>query len=324
MEKEEVNMRIIVTTTSFMDPANDKAIDLLKGFADDIVLNPYGRPMTSSEVNDLAKGADGIIAGLDSYDKGFFKNASDTLKVISRYGVGYDRVEIKAAKLRGIRVTNTPGVNSQSVADLAFGLMLSVARNIPVSNYSVKSGEWPRFKGTQIYGKTLGILGLGSIGKAVAFRGKGFSMRVIAHDPYIDEGFCSENGIEPLSLDEVLSRSDILSLHLPLTDATRGLIGPQQIKLMKPGCILVNTSRGGIIDESALYEALASKKIAGYGADAFDKEPPKESPLLRLDNVVATPHSGSHTIEAIRDMALMSVENLIHVMKDEPCDNRIC
>ncbi|MDD2393348.1 MAG: phosphoglycerate dehydrogenase [Eubacteriales bacterium] len=314
-------MKILVTATSFMDQDNTGSIETLKGFADELVLNPFKRPMTAGELVGICEGCYGIIAGLDHYDSSFFEAAPESLKVISRYGVGYDRVDIAAARKRNITVTNTPGVNSESVADLTFGLMLAVARHIPQADREIREGAWPRFGGVELFGKSLGILGLGSIGKAVALRAGGFSMKVSAYDPYIDVRFAEEHGIRICSFDEIIAGGDFISVHLPLNGSTSGLIGSEAIAGMKSDAIVINTARGGIVDEKAMYEALTTGRIRGYGADAFDKEPPVNEPLLTLPNVVATPHSGSHTREAKQKMAALSVRNLIEVLSGRECDH---
>lgn len=249
------------------------------------------------------------------------EKAPASLKVISRYGAGYDRVDINAAKRRNIVVTNTPGVNSNSVADLAFALMLAVARRIPLLDKKVKEGNWPRVTGTEVYNKTLGIVGLGAIGKGVALRAKGFSMRVLAYDPYADKAFAEENGIFLVSFDELVRQADYISLHLPLNEHTRNIISEDAISKMKRGAILVNTARGSLIDEVAAYNALVSGHLGGLGLDAFEKEPPEISPLFFLDNVVTTPHAGAHTAEAVAAMGILSVQNLINVLSGKPCPN---
>lgn len=312
-------MKILVTPTSFNKEVCPEAWHMLEQFASEIVCNPYNRPLTADELIPLLEGVDGYIAGVDDVSARVIENAPSTLKVISRYGVGYDQVDIKACGQRGIVVTNTPRVNAESVADLAFGLMLSVARQIPYANNQTKKGGWPRITGIELYGKTLGIIGLGAIGKGVARRAKGFSMRVLAYDPAIDEDFCRQYGIEPSSLEVVLSKSDFISLHLPLKDQTRHIINSSTISMMKSGAILVNTARGGLVDEQAVYEALKSGKLGGFGMDVFEVEPPGNSPLFELENVVVTPHMGSSTVEAIRAMANLAVKNLIDVLTGKEC-----
>jgi len=292
---------------------------MLEQFASEIVCNPYNRPLMADELIPLLEGVDGYIAGVDDVSARVIDKAPSTLKVISRYGVGYDQVDIKACGQRGIVVTNTPGANAESVADLAFGLMLSVARQIPYADEQTKRGGWPRITGLELYGKTLGIIGLGAIGKGVARRAKGFSMRVLAYDPAIDEAFCRQYGVEISSFEEVLSKSDFISLHLPLKDETKHIINSNTISMMKDGAILINTARGGLVDEQAVYRALKAGKLRGFGTDVFEVEPPGKSPLFEFKNVVVTPHMGSSTVEAINAMANLAVKNLIDVLTGKEC-----
>ncbi len=292
---------------------------MLEQFASEIVCNPYNRPLMADELIPLLEGVDGYIAGVDDVSARVIDKAPSTLKVISRYGVGYDQVDIKACGQRGIVVTNTPGANAESVADLAFGLMLSVARQIPYADEQTKRGGWPRITGLELYGKTLGIIGLGAIGKGVARRAKGFSMRVLAYDPAIDEAFCRQYGVEISSIEEVLSKSDFISLHLPLKDETKHIINSNTISMMKDGAILINTARGGLVDEQAVYRALKAGKLRGFGTDVFEVEPPGKSPLFEFKNVVVTPHMGSSTVEAINAMANLAVKNLIDVLTGKEC-----
>ena len=312
-------MRILITPTSFPRTDASDAYAQLVSFCPDLVWNPYRRPLGGAELMDLLHGVDGWIAGLDRIDAQVLANAPASLKVISRYGVGVERVDLQAARERNITVTNTPGANTEGVADLAFGLMLSVARKIPLLDLQVKAGEWPRTTGVELFGKTLGIVGLGAIGKAVARRSMGFSMRVMAYDPFLDDAYCVANGILPTDLDTLLSQSDVVSLHLPLTEQTNNLLDASRVARMKPGAILINTARGGLVDEEALYSALHSGRLGGAGLDAFAVEPPGNHPLFELETVVATPHAGAHTREASEKMAFMAVENLMAVLSGHAC-----
>lgn len=311
-------MKILVTPTSLQPGKNDSALAPLEKFADELVFNPTGKPLSEEDLIPLLKDCDGYIAGLDSITEKVME-ACPRLKVISRYGAGYDRVDIDAAKKHGILVTNTPGVNAQAVGELAFGLILSCARKIPSLNTLTRSGQWVRSTGMELKGKTLGILGLGAIGKVVASCAQGFGMNVIAYDPYINEAYCANRGIESVSFQELMSRSNVVSLHLPLTDSTRHMIDAQAINRLPDGAILVNASRGGIIDEDAAYDALKSGKLSGMGLDAFEVEPPTGSRLFEFDNVIATPHTGAHTKEATDNMAHGAVKNLIDLLSGQEC-----
>lgn len=311
-------MKILVSPTSMQEGKNCKALEYLKSFTSDIIYNPYGRPMTEDELIPLLADCDGFIAGLDDVTEKVIASAKK-LKVISRYGVGVDRVDLAAAKAKNIAVTNTPGANAQAVAELAFAMIFNLARRISYLNERTKAGEWVRSTGMELNGKTIGILGLGSIGKYLAKYAQGLPMKVMAYDPYIDEKYAKEHNITVASFDELIEQADVISLHLPLTPDTRHLINKAAFSKMKKGAILVNTSRGGIIDEDAAYEALVNKHLGGLGLDAFEVEPPTASPLFDLDNVVVTPHTGAHTKEAIDNMAQLSVENLINVLNGNEC-----
>lgn len=311
-------MKVLVTPTSLQPGKNKEALETLQNFTTDLVFNTTGRPLTEDELIPLLADCDGYIAGLDEVTAKVLA-ACPNLKIVSRYGAGFDRVDINAAKEHGIIVTNTPGVNAQAVGELAFGLIMSVARNIPYLNEMTRKGEWVRSTGIELKGKTLGIMGLGAIGKVVARCAQGFGMDVIAYDPFINEAYCQENHIGNCTFDEVVEKSNVISLHLPLNDSTHHMIGKDAIARMKDGVIIVNASRGGIIDEDAAYEGLKSGKIAGLGLDAFEVEPPKDSKLFEFPTVIATPHTGAHTKEATQNMANASVKNLIDVLSGKEC-----
>lgn len=315
-------MKILVTPTSFKKPQNDKAREKLESYADEIIYNPYGRPLESEEICELIKDCDGYIAGLDYIDKNVIAAASK-LRVISRYGAGVDRVDLEMAKEKNIVVTNTPGTNAVAVCELAFGLMLSLARAIPRLNKAVENGEWPRNNGVEIKGKTLSILGLGAIGKNLAISALAFGMEVNAYDPYIDESFAKEHGIKVCSFEETIASADFISLHMPLNEKTKHFIDEEAIGLMKEGVYIINTARGGLIDEDAAYKALLSGKMAGLALDAYEREPVSDSPLVKMDNVISTPHTGAHTNEAISGMGTMAVDNLIAVLDLKECANKI-
>ena len=312
-------MKVLVSPTSLQPGKNEKALQQLRAFTSDLVFNSTGRPLQEDALIPLLKDCSGYIAGLDSITEKVLE-ACPNLKVISRYGAGVDRVDLAAAKARNIIVTNTPGANSEAVGELALALMLSVARQIPYLDRSTREGGWLRTSGMELKGKTLGIMGLGSIGKILARSARGLGMTILACDPYLNEVYCAAHNIRGCAFEEMLQESDIISLHLPLTDETHHLIDNKAIRQMKPTAILINTSRGGIIDENAVLAALRENRLGGLGLDAFEVEPPKDSPLFAFPNVVATPHTGAHTQEATDNMARMAVENLIDVLtrKDYP------
>ena len=226
--------------------------------------------------------------------------AAPQLKVIARAGVGLDNVDIKAATAAGVMVVNAPTSNIISAAELTVGHILSLARHIPAAHNALAQGQWKRsaYTGTELFEKTVGIIGLGRIGALITARLQAFGVDVIAYDPYITAARAQQLGVQPVSLDELLERSDFITIHMPKTPETTGMIGTEQIAKMKPTAYLVNVARGGLIDETALFEALSSGRIAGAGLDVFVNEPPQDSPLLGLPNIVVTPHLGASTDEA--------------------------
>ena len=312
-------MKILVTPTSFLKPGNAKAKEMIEAFADEVVYNDLARPLKGGEILKRLEGVDGYIAGVDYITADVVEKMPGSLKVISRYGAGVDRVDIPACTKKGIAVANTPGANAVAVCELAFALMLCAARNIPKLHDAVEQGEWPRSEGVELSGRTLGIVGLGAIGKNLAKRAIAFGMAVKAYDPYFDDAFAKENGVEKAELDTVLSSSDFISLHVPLSDSTRHMVNEERIGKMKRGTVIINTARGGLIDEAAAARALQEGRLGGMGLDAFEQEPLVDSPLKGLDRVVFTPHTGAHTAEAVRNMGRMAVENCIALLKGEPC-----
>ncbi|MBM7786598.1 phosphoglycerate dehydrogenase [Tenggerimyces flavus] len=226
--------------------------------------------------------------------------AATRLKVVARAGVGLDNVDVKAATQAGVMVVNAPLSNVVSAAEHAIGLLLAVARNIPAANSSLRAGEWKRSKytGTELYEKTIGVLGLGRIGVLVAQRLSAFGMNVIAYDPYVQPGRAAQMGVRLVPLPELLAAADMITVHLPKTPETLGLLGEAELALVKPGVLIVNAARGGLVDEHALYVALKEGRVAGAGIDVFVTEPTTESPLFELENVVVTPHLGASTEEA--------------------------
>lgn len=312
-------MRVLVTPTSFDKPENAAARALLETAFDEIIYNDLHVPLKGDEIIKRLQGCDAYIAGVDYITKDVIDNMPASLKVISRYGAGVDRVDVPACTAKGIKVTNTPGANATAVCELAFSLMLCAARNIPQLHKAVEDSQWPRSQGIELAGKTLGIVGMGAIGKRLAIRAKAFEMDVVAYDPYFDKCFADKNGIRQADIDELLKTADFVSLHVPLTNETKYMINAKRIASMKPGAVIINTARGGLIDEAAAAEAIKSGKLGGMGLDAFEQEPLLDSPLKGLPHVIFTPHTGAHTAEAVANMGMMSVQNAIAVVKNEQC-----
>jgi len=314
--------KVLVTPTSYAknDPALRTTLDAAVG---EVIYNTTGRPLSAEELMPLLVNLDGYIAGLDAITGEVIEVASE-LKVIARYGVGVDAVDLKAARQHGIIVTNTPGANSASVAELAVGLMLSLVRNIPQAVTATQSGEWPRLRGRLLSGKTIGLFGFGSIGKIAAGLLSGFDCYVIAYDPYPDSEIAKHLGAVLVDKDELLSRSDLLSLHCPVLPETEGMVNETFLHKMKPGSFLINTSRGELIDENALYRALTSQHIKGAALDVFrEQPPPTDHPLLNCPQVIATPHMGAHTDEATDAMGWGSLNNCLAVLRGEEPENRV-
>lgn len=252
-------------------------------------------------------------------------NAASRLRVIGRAGVGLDNVDIEAATRKGIVVMNTPGGNTISAAEHTISMILALSRNIPQANASLKEGRWDRkkFQGTEVYGKTLGIVGLGRVGSEVARRAQGLEMKVIACDPLISKQRVQELAIGLFDLEQLLPQVDYLSLHTPLTQKTRNLIGEREISVMKEGTRIINCARGGIIDEEALYRALKEGKLKGAALDVFEVEKPFSSPLVELDSVVLTPHLGASTEEAQRRVAVDIASQVIDVLEGREIRNAV-
>lgn len=314
--------RLLVTATSYgkHDPGLKALLDERVA---EVIYNTTGKPLSSRDLKALLPSIDGYIAGLDEIDA-VALSAADRLKVISRYGVGVDNVDLNAARARGIVVTNTPGANTVSVAELAIGLMLALIRRIPTAVESTRRGDWPRLSGVTLEGKTIGLLGFGAIGRQVAVRLAGFQCRVLAHDPAADEAFAAQHRVTLVPRDTLLAESDLLSLHLPLLPETRALVDAAFLERLKPGAYLINTARGEIVDEAALLAALRGGRLAGAALDAFSEEPPSAThPLLALPQVLVTPHMGAHADSAINAMGWLSTRDCLAVLAGEPPSHRV-
>ena len=244
--------------------------------------------------------------------------AAPRLRWVARAGAGLDNIDVGAARERGISVLNVPGANSVAVAELVMGLLLALFRQLPAADASLRRGAWEKskLKGRELRGKTIGIVGVGRIGRAVAQRARAFEMTCIGHDPLVSAADARAAGVELLPLGDLLPRADILTLHVPVTPETRGLIGPGEIARMKRGAVLVNAARGGLVDEAALHSALVSGALSGAALDVFAQEPPGGSPLLSLPNVVSTPHLGASTAEAQEAVGEEIVRLLLGAMRE--------
>jgi glyoxylate reductase len=309
----------IVVTRRIPEPA----LELLRG-AGDVWLSPHDRPMTTDELYAAVAGADAVVTLLhDRIDDAFLDAAGPALQVVANVAVGYDNIDVAACARRGVVATNTPGVLVDATADIAIALILMSTRRLGEAERMVREGgswSWSMFfmLGTGLQGKTLGIVGLGQIGAATARRARAFGMRIAyAGRRRADAGLESELDAEQLELDELLTVADVVSIHTPLSDATRHLIDARRLALMKPAAHLVNTSRGPVVDEAALAAALRDGTIAGAGLDVFEREPEIHPGLRGLENVVLIPHLGSATIETRTAMGVLAAENAAAVLRGE-------
>lgn len=308
--------KILVTARSFRNLEGEHQ-DLLRQAGYKLVFSPYDRPLQPGELMELVGDVVAVIAGLDSFTREVFEHAPQ-LRVVSRFGVGVDNVDLAAATEHGVVVTITPGANAVAVAELTLLLMLALSRHLILHDRWVRAREWKRASGMELIGSTLGIVGLGRIGREVASRARAFGMRIVFTDPAPPpEDQIRALEAVALPLEELLSVSDVVSLHLPLTDETYHMIGARELALMKPDAFLINTARGGLVDEQALYEALKERRLAGAAFDVFEKEPPDESLLFQLDNFIATPHIGSATVQTTRRMGIMAAQNALTVLRGQ-------
>jgi len=270
--------------------------------------------LTEDDMAELIVGADAIVVGLEPVSRKVLEKA-DRLRVISKFGVGVDNIDLDAARERGITVTNTPSANCNAVAELAVGMMFALARRIAQQAWQVSQGNPAKISGVELAGRTLGLVGLGSIGTLVATKASKLGMTVLAYDPYVSPEKAASLNVTLTGLDELLSRADFVSLHCPLTPSTRGILGRRQLESMKSGSYLINTARGGLVDEDALAELLLRGHLAGAAVDDVTTEPITESPLLKLKNVIVTPHVGASTQEAIDAMSTEALKNAADVLR---------
>lgn len=306
-----------VLITSVFLKAGDAVDQYLAAEGMEPIHHPWHGGRTEEELIELLRGINGAIVSTDPFTARVIEAAAD-LRVLSRTGVGYDAVDVAAATRRGVIVTTTPGVNRHAVADWALSLILCCARRVPQNLAEVPRGDWGRYEGMDLDGKTLGVVGLGTIGKEVAKRARAFGMRLLAFDPAQDPAFAERHDIAYVSLDALLRQSDFVTVHCFLNAGTRHLINAERLRLMKPTAFLVNTARGGIVDTAALAQALRAGRIAGAGLDVFEGEPlAADSPLRGLDNVYLSPHCAGATLDARERSGRMAAENLVRGLRGE-------
>ena len=311
--------RILLTTTSFQDIPGPHH-DLLEesGFE---IIRERG-PLSEERMLKLVGDIDGMICGDDAITAAVIDQALPQLKVISKYGIGLDKIDVGYTEEVGLPLTFCPGVNHTTVAEHTFGLMLGLFRNLVEEANHTRAGEWTRLTGNEIMGKTIGIVGLGRIGREVALRAKAFGMNIIGYDIYWPEAFAEEQGITRCgSIAEVFSSADILSLHTNLTDETHSMVNAKSIATMKDGVVLLNCARGELVDSAAIAEALNAGKVGGYGTDVLEVEPPPaDHVLLSAKNCIVTPHIGSRTYESVQRQAGMATRNLLNFFSGKPAE----
>jgi len=307
-----MSKKVLVTALVFR--RSPEALAKLKSAGYEVILNPYDRPLQEHEMLDLMANVSGMIVGNDVVTEKVMAAGLPTLQIIAKSGAGYNNIDVAAAQSYGIPVTNTPGTNSKSVADLTLGLILSLARNIPQLNHTLHTGQWQKSVGVELEGKRLGIVGTGNIGGEVIKRASAFNMEVVAYTTHPRQDLVEKYRVRYLSLAKVISTADFLSLHVPALPDTIHMINKTTLRTMKSTAYLINTARGELVVEEDLYSALGQGIIAGAALDTFPQEPLQGSPLCNLSNVILTPHIGASTGEASQRVGIMAVEEVIRVL----------
>jgi D-3-phosphoglycerate dehydrogenase len=297
-----IDATVLVTARSF---AHRRA---LEGAVREVRYNDLGRPLAAAELRERVDGVQGVLAGLDDIDASVL--ATPGLRVVARHGVGVDRVDLAAAQRHGVAVTNTPGANAAAVAELTLALMLLLCRPVRQAERAVGAGEWPVLSGSELGRRTVGLLGAGQVGSRVKRALEGLGCTVLVHDPAREDS---------VPLDELLPRAEVLTLHVPLTAETRGMVGDELLGRLPEGALLVNTARGELVDEAALVRALDERRLAGAGLDALAEEPPPPGhPLIGREDVIVTSHIGGHTAEAREAMGRQAMDDLLAVLGGRP------
>jgi glyoxylate reductase len=300
----------------------DKAVKYLAGHCQ-VEVNPEGRALTRDELLGRTKGRDAVLTTLvDTVDEGFLEAAGKQCRIVANYAVGYNNIDVPAATRRGIFISNTPDVLTNATADMAWALLMAVARRIVEGDRLVRPGRFPEWDpffmlGTEVSGKTVGIIGAGRIGQAFARRAGGFEMKILYSDGERKPGFERATGAVFVSKEALLEEADFISIHAPLTPETRHMIGAREFGIMKKSAILINTSRGPVVNEKELAEALRAGTICGAGLDVYEREPEVEKGLLDLPNIVFSPHLGSATLETRENMGLMAANNIVAALRGE-------
>jgi D-3-phosphoglycerate dehydrogenase / 2-oxoglutarate reductase len=294
---------VAITPRSFRQTRGEHH-DVLAESPLDVRFANQDRPLDEAELMELVRGCEGLIVGVDPVTERVLE--AGPLRVVVKYGSGTDNIDLGAAERLGVKVSSTPGANARSVAELTIALLFALARHVVAHDRAVRAGSWSRLAAIELAGKRLGVVGYGAVGRDVARLAASLGMDVVAHDPFV-----KSDEVKLVGLDDLLASCDAVSLHVPLDDSTRGMIGAKALGRMRSGALLVNTARGGLVDEGALADALSSGRLGGAALDAFAVEPPSGSPLLGLDNVVLSPHAGAATAEAAQRTALQAVRQLL-------------
>jgi len=302
-------VKILVTPRSF-GKTNPELFDRLTQAGLEVVRNDTGGILSADQMREKLAGCQGVILGVDPMSADVLAAAPE-LRAIAKYGVGLDNIDLEACKQRGIAVSRTVGANSNAVADYALTLMLMVARKAGLIDRRCREKDWGKITSIDLYGKTLGIVGLGAIGRCVVKRAQGFGMKILGHDIAWDEAWASAEGVERADMDRICHEADFITLHTVLTDETRNCISAGRIAMMKKTAVIINTARGGLIDETALLTALQEGRIYGAGLDVFEQEPPADPAWYALDNLVMGSHCSSSTAGATETMGRMAVDNLL-------------
>lgn len=302
------NITVGITTVSFSK--NRKLLSLLEEKGFNILINEAGKRFTENELIDFLNRCDVAIVGLDKINDDVLSKTG-SLKAVVKYGVGLDNIDFDACEKHGVRVLHTQGVNKRSVAELALGSMLALCRNFYVSSNNHKQGLWQKDGGTQLTGKTVGIIGLGHIGQDVVSLLKPFNCRILVNDIVDKSEYCKANDLTECTKQQIFAEADIITIHTPLTELTADMVNTETFALMKPSAFILNTARGGIVNEQALKQALKEGKIAGASIDAYVTEPPEDIELVKLPNLICTPHIGGNSAEAVEAMGLAAIDNLI-------------
>lgn len=308
------NRKVLISTSSF-GKTGDKPLEMLAGAGIEYQLNPYGRKLRPDESAELMRDIDGIIAGTEKMDRQLLSSLP-RLKIISRVGTGMDSIDLAAAEELGIKVINTPDAHVEAVAELTLAGILDVFRHVSQAERNIRQGTWRKPMGRLLYGKVVGIIGLGRIGKALVKLLHPFDVTVLAYDPFQDPPFAEEYNIEYREIEAILPEADVVSLHLPYAKERYHFFNERLLGLMKPDAVLVNCARGGLVDEDALLTQLQSGKLAGAYLDTFEKEP-YDGPLTTAENVLLTPHIGSYAAECRLRMETEAVENLLNFLKTD-------